>query len=246
MKKLFALLLAVLCVILAGCGDNPELPVATPDIPSSSATPDEPEQPTTEATEPPTTTLANDRFDPEASAAIIGNWTTTITLDGALFNLTDLEEKVEMTMSYRLNADGTYYRGVDPEEYHTAIDTYEAAVEKFMLDRLYAKFTAEKIIEGISKKKIPALWEENEKAAAEEQAKRFVEGLYLDYRVSQLNSGGDYYEEDGILWFSKEDGSYEHCGYNLTEEGLIIQEVENPKLYKQLGLELPLLLTKAQ
>ena len=243
MKRVFALLLTVMTVFLAACGSNPE-PYATPDTPT--ATPDQATQPTTEATEPPTTTtLANDRFDPEASAAIIGKWTTTITLDGSLFNMDDMEESVQMTMVYQLNADGTYYRGVAPEEYHTAIAAYGAVIEKFMLDRLYATFTAEKLLDGVSKKKIPALWEETEKAAAEEQAKRFVEGLYLDYRFSQINSSGDYYEDNGFLWFSKGDGTYEICGYTLSDAGLTVTEVENPKIYKQLGLELPLLLTKA-
>lgn len=242
MKKVLALLLVVLTVFLVACGTNPE-PTATPDTPA--ATPDEPIQPTTETTEPTTTTLANDRFDPEASAAIIGNWTTTINLDGSVFNMADMTESVQMTMCYQLNGDGTYYRGVPQEEYHTAIAAYGAAVEKFMLDRLYAKFVAEKTIEGVSSKKIPTLWEENKKADAEEQAKRFVEGLYLDYRFSQINSSGDYYEENGFLWFSKEDGTYEPCGYTLSDAGLTVTDVENPKIYKQLGLELPLVLTKA-
>lgn len=245
MKKVFALLLAVLTIMLAACGTQP--PVATPDTATpdmatpDTATPDEPE-PTTAPTEP--TTLANDRFDPEQSADLIGSWTTTITLDGSMFNL-EMEDKVEMTLVYRLNGDGTYFRGVEPEEYQTAIATYGAAVEKFMLDRLCAKFTAEKVQEGISKKKIETLWEK-EKAAAEEQAKRFVEGLYLEYRFSQLNGEGDYYAENSIFWFSKADGSYEPCGYELTDAGLTITEVENPRVYRQLKLELPLLLTKAQ
>jgi hypothetical protein len=89
-------------------------------------------------------------------------------------------------------------------------------------------------------------WEEKEKASAEEQAKRFVEGLYLEYRFSQLNGEGDYYAENSILWFSKTDGTYEPCGYELTDAGLTITEVENPRVYRQLKLELPLLLTKAQ
>ena len=245
MKKAFALLLAVLMVLLAACGTQPD-PVATPDTPwatpDTPATFDEPEKPT----EPPQpTTLANDLFDPEASAAIIGNWTTVITLGGDIFNLTDMEATVEMTLVYQLGADGTYYRGVPQEEYHAAIAAYGEAVEQFMIDRLYATFTAEKLIEEVSKKKIDALWEETEKANAELQAKRFVEGLFLDYRFSQLNSSGDYYEEDGVIWFSQEDGTYEPCSYNVSEMGLMVTKVENEKLYKQLGLEIPLLLTKA-
>ena len=252
MKKVFALLLAVLTLMLAACGTRPpvatpDTPIATPDHPAATpdhpmATADEPE-PTTGPTEP--TTLANDRFDPEHSADLIGSWSTTITLDGAIFNL-EMEDTVQMKLVYRLNGDGTYFRGVEKEEYQTAIATYGAALEKFMLDRLYAKFTAEKLLEGISQKKIPTLWEEKEKASAEEQAKRFVEGLYLEYRFSQLNGEGDYYAENSILWFSKTDGTYEPCGYELTDAGLTITEVENPRIYRQLKLELPLLLIKAQ
>ena len=245
MKKAFALLLAVLTVLLAACGTEP--PVATPDTPSAAtpdtaATPDQPVLPT-EPTQP--TTLANDRFDPEASAAIIGRWTTVITLGGEMFNLTDMEATVQMNLVYELNADGTYYRGVPQEEYHTAIAAYGTAVEQFLIDRFYATFKAEKLIEGVGKKKIDALWEESEKANAEEQARRFVEGMYLDYRFSQLNSSGDYYEENGIIWFSLEDGSYEPCSYNISDIGLMVTQVENIKLYDQLGLEIPLLLTKA-
>ena len=246
MKKIFALLLAVLTVLLAACGRQPD-PVATPDTPlaatpDTASTPDEPVQPT-EAPQP--TTLANDRFDPEASAPIIGSWTTVITLDGEMFNLTDMEATVQMNLVYQLNSDGTYYRGVNQEEYHAAIADYGTAVEQFLIDRFYATFKAEKLIEGVSKKKIDALWEETEKAGAEEQAKRFVEGLYLDYRFSQLNGSGDYYEENGIIWFSQEDGSYEPCSYNVSDIGLTVTQVENIKLYDQLGLEIPLLLTKA-
>ena len=240
MKKWIALLLVVLSIMLTACGDEP--PVATPDTPTSTATNDEP-IPTTEATQP-TTTLANDRFDPEASAPVVGKWAVTVALGGQMFNLTDMEETVEVTLVYQLNGDGTYFRGI--EDYHTVIAEYGAAVERFMLDRLYTKFVAEQKIQGLSKKKIEALWEETGKAGAEEQARRFVEGLYLDYRFSQLNSSGDYYEEDGVLWFSKDDRSYDPCSYTISEEGLIITEMENPRLYSQMGLSLPLLLTKVK
>lgn len=247
MKKVLALLLAVLTVLMVACGKKQE-PTATPDTPTTQvATADEPTAPTEPITEPITsatepTTMANDLFDPKVSGPILGTWVKKISLGGDIFNLTDMEETVEMTLVYQFNADGTYYRGI--EDYHTVIAAYGDAVERFMLDRLYATFTAEKLLEGVSKKKIPALWEETEKANAEEQAKRFLEGLYLDYRFSQLNGYGDFYEQDGVLWISLEDRSYEPCGYTLSEEGFTITELSNATLYKQLGMELPLLLTK--
>lgn len=246
MKRIVALVLVLLCVMFAGCKGPVKPGPATPDTATPDmATPDIPPETTEPATEPPTT-LANDLFDPEEDAPLVGVWQTTVILDGELFNLAEMEAKVEMQLAYRLNADGTYTRGVDPEEYKTAIATYCDAVEAFMLDRLYAKFKAEKRLEKVDKDDIPDLWEKEQKADAEEQAKRFVEGLYLDYRFSELNSSGDYYVEDGKLMFSCPDGTYEACGYALTEEGLSITEVPNPNVYRQLQLELPLLLTKAE
>ncbi len=245
MKRILALVLVLLCVFLAACGKEPA--VATPDT----ATPDTAPmtEPTTEPTEEPTvpTTLANSRFDPVAAADLIGTWQTVVTLDGELFNLADMEATVEMTLAYQLNADGTYVRGVDPAEYAVAMTQYATNVEDFLLDRLYAKFTAEKLIEKVSKKKIPELWEKEGKADAEVQAKRFVEGLHLDYRFSGLNGiSGDYYLQDGKLMFSSQDGSYAPCEYTITEEGLSVNILRNQELYNQLKLELPLLLTKAQ
>lgn len=243
MKRTVALLLVLLCVFCAACGKEPQS-AATPDT----ATPDV--APTTEPTEtePVTepTTLANDLFDPAAAAELLGTWQTTVTLDGALFNLVDMEASVEMKLVYQLNADGTYFRGVDPAEYKTAMEQYSANVEAFLVDRLYATFTAEKLIEEVSKKKIPELWEKEGKADAEEQARRFVEGLHLDYRFSGLNGvSGDYYLQDGKLMFSTQEGSYEPCGYELTDKGLTVT-VRDQELYKQLKLELPLMLTKAE
>ena len=245
MKKILALMLVLLCVFFAACGKDPG--TATPDT----ATPDTPTEPVatepvTEPTEAPTT-LANSRFDPVEAADLIGTWQTVVTLDGEQFNLVDMEATVQMTLAYHLNADGTYVRGVDPAEYAVAMTQYAANVEAFLVDRLYAKFTAEKLIEKVSKKKIPELWEQEGKADAELQAKRFVEGLHLDYRFTELNSvSGDYYLQDGKLMFSDQAGGYEPCEYTLTEEGLSVNILRNQDLYKQLKLELPLLLTKVQ
>ena len=246
MKKWIALLAVVLSLFLAACGGEPAPAETEPSDVTTT-------EPTTEATEPSETepvteetTFANDRFDPDACSELIGVWTVPLVLDGELLNLEGMEATVEMTFAYRLNADGTYTRGVEPGEFEAAITAYEDAVGAFMLDRLYAKFTAEKQLEGVSKKKIPELWEQEGKAPAEDQTNRFVEGLYLDYRFAELNTEGDYYEEDGVLWFSREGGSYESCSYTLSEEGLTITGVDNADIYRQVKLEIPLTLVKAE
>ena len=67
MKKLIALLMAVLCLLLVACGNGPDQ-VATPDEPTEVTT--EP----TEATEPPTEppTYANEKFEPAPCSDVIG------------------------------------------------------------------------------------------------------------------------------------------------------------------------------
>lgn len=242
MKKMIALLLAVLCLLLAACGEEPA-PVATPDEPTEITTE------ATEPTEPPTEapTYANEKFDPALSEELIGQWCTTVVLDGSLFNLDDMEEVVEMKFAYCLNEDGTYTRGVDPEEYRAAMTAYGENIESFMLQRRYDTFASEQIIdEGVSKKKIPELWEQNEKAAAEEHCRRFVEDLHLEYRFSELNNSGDYYVEDAVIFFSRGDGSYEACDYSIVDGQLIVAQVQNEKLYNQLNISLPLTLTNAE
>ena len=246
MKKMIALLAVLLTVFLAACSKEPEK-VDTPDTPTAAPTTDVTTEPATEAptegTEP--TTLANDRFNWETAGAVTGTWGTTIVLDGSLLNLPEMETKVTMDLKYQLNADATYVRGVDQAQYESALNTYEAAVESFMLDRFYATFVAEKKLENMKQSKIDELWEQTEKADAQEQAKRFVEDLRLDYRFSQLNSSGDYYVENGEIWFSMVDGTYECCGYTLSDAGLTITSVPNPRMYQQLKLDIPMLLTKA-
>ena len=242
MKKLITLLMAVLCLLLVACGNGPDQ-VATPDEPTEVTT--EP----TEATEPPTEppTYANEKFDPAQCSDVIGEWSRTVVLDGAMFNLTDMEETVEMKFAYCLNEDGTYTRGVDPVEYRAAMTAYGEAIESFMLQQKYDTFASEQIIdEGVSKKKIPELWEQNEKAAAEEQCRRFVEDMHLEYRFSGINSSGDYYVEENTIYFSRGDGSYEACTYSFAGEVLIVEVPTNQKLYKQLKIDLPLALNNAE
>lgn len=248
MKRIIALLAVLLTVFLAACSkENGD--TATPDTPSDAAQTTGDTVAVTEATEPEEqtepTTLANDRFSWDTGAGVVGVWTHTITLDGDLFNLTEMETSVTMDLIYRLNADATYTRGMDETQYLTAIATYETAVKDFMMERLQATYFAEQERLGVKKSKIEEQWEQTQKAAAEEQATRFVEGLYLDYRFSELNSSGDYYVEDGKIWFSLENGTYEAYGFTVTGTELTITEVPDPSLYRQLNLNLPLVLKKS-
>ncbi len=245
MKRLFALVLALGMILCAGCSEEPVPTTEATEPTTETNTEPTTEAPTTEApteeTEPPT--MANEFFDPAACADLIDTWSVDVLLDGNLLNFPDMESSTTMKLCYQLCDDGTYIRGVDQAEYDVAIAAYESFVRSYMLGRRYATFTAEKKLEGKSEEEIKQEWEQTGWPEALVEVNAFVEGLYLGYRFSALNRSGDYYVQDGVLYLSQEDGTYEACTYELTEEGLVLLDSTDPNTYTQVKLEFPLTLT---
>ena len=191
--------------------------------------------------------MANEFFDPVASKDLIDTWYVDVVLDGSLLNFPDMESTTTMKLQYQLNGDGTYTRGVDQKEYDTAIAAYESYVRSYMLGRRYAKFAAEKKLEGKKEEKIKEEWSQTGWPEAQVEINDFVEKLYLGYRFSSLNRSGDYYAKDGVLFFSQEDGTYEECPYQLAEDGTLqLLSSTDLRTYSQMKLNFPLTLTSIQ
>lgn len=252
MKRLLALLLVLAAILCAGCSEEPE-PTAEVSQDQSIETSDTQntteesttEAPTTQApteeTEPPT--MANEYFDPVASAQLIDTWSVDVVLDGSIMNFPDMESSITMKLQYQLNGDGTYIRGVEQEEYDTAIAAYESFINTYMLAQRYATFVAEQKLMSKDEEEISQAWNQSGWPKAQAEVDEFVEKLYLGYRFSFLNRSGDYYAQDGVLYLSQEDGTYEACTYELTEEGLTLLDSTDPAPFTQVKLEFPLLLT---
>lgn len=244
MNRFFALLLAAVLVLsLTACA--PEKPPATEpstEASTEASTQEVTEPSTQEVTEPPT--MANDQFDPEKSQALIGTWKTTLILNGKLLNFADMAGFVEMELVYTLNDDGTYTRGVDPQEFQMDLAAFQSIVEEYMMDSYYTKFTAEKKLSGWGEKRINEEWEATEKAAAQTQTDEFLDTLNLSYRFSGLNRSGDYYELDGKLYLSKGEGAYEACSFLLEEGTLTLTDTDDLRTYRQININFPLVLTK--
>ncbi len=244
MKKWIALLLTLAAVVCTACSQTPEETTGTTTEATQATQPttEAPTtQPTTEATEPPT--MANEFFDPVASKDLVDTWSVEVLLDGSLLNFTDLEKSVTMKLQYQLNNDGTYVRGVAQEEYDQAIAAYESYIRDYMLGRRYAKFAAEKKLEGKDEEEIKEAWAQTGWPEAQVEVNTFVDGLYLGYRFSALNRVGDYYAQDGVLYLSQEDGSYEACTYQLAEGSLQLLDSTDLNTYTQVKLTFPLTLT---
>ncbi|MBQ7857470.1 MAG: hypothetical protein IJ351_02395 [Oscillospiraceae bacterium] len=241
MKRIIALLLAVLLLMsMAAC--SRQEPAGTSAGQTTQPTTEVTEPSTQEVTEPPT--MANDQFDPEKSAALIGTWKTTLLLNGKLLNFADMEGFVEMELLYTLNADGTYTRGVEEQVFKMDLAAFESLVENYMMDSYYTKFAAEKKISGWGEKRINEEWEATEKAVAQQHTDEFLSTLNLSYRFTNLNRSGDYYEQDGKLCFSKTDGSYETCSFTLEEGTLTLTDTDDLRPYRQMNINFPITLTK--
>lgn len=258
MKRLIALLLIATAVLCVGCGEEPAPTTAPPTEESTTEAPTT--EPTTEATEPPT--MANDLFDPVASADLIDTWSVDVVLDGTLLNFPDMEGSVTMKLCYQLRDDATYTRGVEPAEYEAAIAEYETLIRSYMLGRRYTTFAAEKKLEGKKDDEIKQIWEQTGWPQAMAEIDQFVSGLHLGYRFSALNRSGDYYaaevlsypfEEEPtlemtpqlmkMLYLSQADGTYEACVYEQTGSELTLLSSTDPNTYTQVKLEFPLTLT---
>lgn len=260
MKRLIALLLIGVAVLCVGCGEEPEPTTAPPTEETTTEAPTtETTEPTTEATEPPT--MANDLFDPVASADLVDTWSVDVVLDGSVLNFPDMEGSVTMKLRYELNDDATYTRGVEKEEYEAAIEEYETLIRSYMLGRRYATFAAEKKLENKKDDEIKQMWEQTGWPQAMAEIDQFVSGLHLGYRFSALNRSGDYYAAEvlsypfedeptlemtpeilNMLYFSKDDGTYEACVYEQTGSQLTLLSSTEPNTYTQVKLEFPLTL----
>lgn len=249
MKRLFALLLVLAAVLCTACSEEPETTEASTEQ-STETTPEQTteapttEPPTTEETEPPT--MANAFFDPVASADLIDTWSIDVVLDGTLMNFPDMESSITMKLQYQLFDNGTYIRGVDQKEYDTAIAAYESFIRSYMLGQRYATFVAEQKLMSKKEADIEQAWNQTGWPEAQVEVNDFVEKLYLGYRFSTLNRSGDYYTQDGVLYLSQEDGTYEACTYELTEEGLKLLDSTDPNTFAQVKLKFPLILTNGK
>lgn len=241
MKKLMALLLAVLMVCSAACARQ------EPETTTDPAVTDPTTAPTTEATEPTTEppVVLPENFDPVLCAPLVGTWTAEVVLDGSMMNILDMTESVSYTVTYTFSKYGAYTITSDKAEVAAAVDTYKTLLQTYMVESLYSKFFAERRLQGMSKTKIETLWEESEKAVAEQTASNFVNGIGLENRIKPIKRVGDYYAEQGLLYISLSSGGYETSGYSLVDGVLTLSDTDNRDFYAPLGVKFPLNLTVA-
>lgn len=112
-----------------------------------------------------------------------------------------------------------------------------------MVDNLYTKFVAERRIEGMTSSQICTAWADSEEAEAQQTADAFVARLKLKNRIATLCRAGDYYVEDGRLYTSLGDGTYESSAFILEEGQLVLSDCDNAAPYQAIGLSFPLTLS---
>lgn len=249
MKKLTALLLAALMILLAACTPKPEQPATTTSPTTEPATVPETEfatQPTTEpVTEPSTAPTEPDKFDTEACASLFGTWKTTVTMDKELLNTSYFTKKVTFDLYYTFNEDGTFAVHVDEDAFKAAIEKFEGLMVEHMVERGYATFKAEMERDGYGATRIDTMWAEGEEAKVHAESEDFMKSLDLLGRFSQLLREGKYYVEDGRVYTALPDGGYEANAFAVENGKLTLSDTDNPSVYRMLCINFPLTLTGA-
>lgn len=237
MKRIFAISLAIIMILaLAACGGEENVDMTTTEPTTQPTT-----QPTTEPTTQPTT-MANDKFDPEVCADLVGTWQYTLVLSGSMLHMSDLEDEWVIPLTFMFLDNGVYT--VVANDLGQVLDDFEAAIENYMFENYHNQFVGDGKLNGLSDAKIEEQWQTQQETARED-AKNFVKNLSLYPRIAQLERDGDYYVEDGKVYLSVGDG-YEVCSfqYSAEEDVLTLIDTDNLGIYRPLGISFPLILNR--
>ena len=235
MKRIFAIFLVISTLLaLAACGAD-----APADVTTTAPTTQPVTQPITEPTTQPTT-MANDKFTIEQCADLIGTWQYDLVLSGELLHLSEMEGQWVIPVTYVFLDNGECM--ISTGLFDDTLAAFEEAVENYMFESYHEQFIGDCKLQGMSNSKIDKAWQTQQEVARED-AKTFVQNLSLSPRIAQLDRDGDYYVEEGKVYVSRADGSYEACGFALGEDGVLtLTDTDNLNLYRPLGIRFPLAL----
>lgn len=238
MKRFFTIFLVFILLLgLTACGKEASVETTT-TAPTTQPTTEPTTQPTTEPTTEPT--MANDKYDPVLCFDLEGIWQYELVLDGSLLHMTDLEGRWVIPMTYVFLDNGAYT--IATGDVDTVLTAFEEAVENYMFENYHTQFIGDSKLQGMKDAQIEEAWQTQQEVARVD-AENFVKNLSLAPRIAMLDRSGDYYVEDGKAYLSKSDGTYEVCGFQRGEDGILtLTDTDNPNLYRPLGIDFPMAL----
>lgn len=244
MKKMTALLLALMLILAACAKDAPAAtePTTAATEPSTRVTTAPPTRPPVEVPEVEEVPVVEDTlFDPDDCAELIGQWNLTVTISSNYMNIPDFTGSTSFPVIWTFGDDGRYTMELNGA-FAKAIVDYETLLADFMIDGYYSKFVAEKKISALTSKQIQERWEEYGLSDAQEKTHGYLDELALSTTFLDLVRSGYYYVEDDMLYLSVDEEEYESFRFTIDEEGLILSNSSRIRFYSGLCIRFPVAL----
>lgn len=224
----------------------PTDPVPTDPIPTDPTPTDPEEQPPEE--QPPEEELfqAHEKFDATVCASVVGTWSTTITLSGALQNLEMFTERTSFRLHYTFDENGYFRVWADQTEFDNAIDEFEAMVIDHMMELSFDTFKGPLVYQGVPEDQILERWMNGAELEARVEVEESVAALNLYHRFKRLLREGQYHISGGKLYTQFSEDSFEANGYIVTSTSLTLRNTNNMSVYRDICINFPWLLEKSE
>lgn len=251
MKKLFALLLALVMVIaLAACTNSgsgedetePETTEATEPTETAEAT----EPATTEDTTEPQddeTTGETYAFDAAAAAPVFGDWSYTLTVTGEQMGVTDFDGELSMAMNFSFGEDGTLTISVDEAAMEESLTAFAQDMEAYLVDTMYAQFAAQ----GMDEAAADAAMQEEYQMSVEEYAAAAMDAMdvsSLSSLASGMETSGTYAVVGDVIYTYEDNGASQDYTFTVEGDTLTFTGSNLEEDMAAAGITFPMVLTR--
>lgn len=230
MKKSIAVLLVLaMCLMLSAC-----IIVLEQDKDSTQATTQA--ETTAEQTE---STEAEDGFDPQTAAPLMGTWKRLVYYNTAQLGIEGEGTEFSVPVSFIFDDTGRYTIALDVEFFVSKMISFHLPLR---VEEVYAEYDAQ----GITKEEADTIIMEEFAMSVEDYASTSVELMDFESLLTEKEFTGSYYVKDGKLYTDMETGWPVVYTIQIENDTLTFRDSDKPMNWGFANMPFPFVLAKAE